>query len=418
MPDPAALMTRLVSPRLLTTSRLSTGLALLLLAMSLGMVVFSFASLILPGSDALPDRPSLILFLIAASVMLTYPFVGTLLAVKRPRNPLGWLLLVLGLGFTLSFFSSEYLGRATISGWPLPGAVWVAWLSTWTFVLNVSIAFGWIPLLFPTGRVPSQRWAPVAWAIGIVTVVGAAAAILNPAELDGAGVLFANPVGVAALSVPIDAINALYMPTMAILGALSVTSLLLRFRRSHGVERQQLRWFLLATASFLVTLVTTFATGIEGLFVVALAAAAGIPVAAGIAILRYRLYEIDRLISRTIGWAVVTAILVAVFVGGVAILQAVLAPVTKENTFAVAVSTLVAFALFQPLRRRVQRVVDRRFDRARYDGQLMADVFAERLRDQVDLEGLEHDLAATVDGTLRPTSLAVWLRPTTSEPSR
>ena len=192
------------------------------------------------------------------------------------------------------------------------------------------------------------------------------------------------------------------MPTIAILGALSVASLLLRFRRSHGVERQQLRWFLLATASFLVTLVTTFATGIEGLFVVALAAAAGIPVAAGIAILRYRLYEIDRLISRTIGWAVVTAILVAVFVGGVVILQAVLAPVTQENTLAVAVSTLVAFALFQPLRRRVQRAVDRRFDRARYDGQQMADVFAERLRDQVDLEGLEHDLAATVDGTLRP----------------
>jgi hypothetical protein len=411
-------MTRLASPGPITRSRLSTGLALLLLAMSLGMVLFAFTSLVLPGSDALPDRPSLILFLVAASVMLTYPFVGTLLAVKRPRNPLGWLLLVLGLGFTLSFFSSEYLGRATISGWPLPGAVWVAWLSTWTFVLNVSIAFGWIPLLFPTGRVPSQRWAPLAWAIGIVTVVGAAAAILNPAELDGAGVLFVNPVGVAALGAPIDAINALYMPTIAMLGALSVASLLLRFRRSHGVERQQLRWFLLATASFLVTLVTTFATGIEGLFVVALAAAAGIPVAAGIAILRYRLYEIDRLISRTIGWAVVTAILVAVFVGGVAILQAVLAPVTKENTFAVAVSTLVAFALFQPLRRRVQRAVDRRFDRARYDSQVMADVFAERLRDQVDLEGLEHDLATTVDGTLRPVSLAVWLRPTTSEPSR
>ena len=111
-------------------------LALVLLALSLGMVAFAFASLVLPGADALPDRPSLILFLIAASVMLTYPFVGTLLAVRRPRNPLGWLLLLLGLGFTLSFFSTEYLGRATISGWPLPGAVWVAWLSTWTFVLN------------------------------------------------------------------------------------------------------------------------------------------------------------------------------------------------------------------------------------------------------------------------------------------
>jgi hypothetical protein len=325
---------------------------------------------------------------------------------------------VLGIGFTLSFFSTEYLGRATISGWPLPGAVWVAWLSAWTFVLNVSIAFGWIPLLFPTGRVLSPRWVPVAWAIGIVTVVGAAAAILDPAALDGVGVTFTNQVGIAALQAPIDAINALFMPAIAILGALSVASLLLRFRRSHGVERQQLRWFLLATASFLVSLVATFATGVEGLFIVALVAAAGIPVAAGIAILRYRLYEIDRLISRTIGWAVVTAVLVAVFVGGVVFLQAVLTPVTRENTLAVAVSTLVALALFQPLRRRVQHAVDRRFDRARYDGQLMADIFAERLRDQVDLDGLERDLATTVGGTLRPASLALWLRPNTSEPSR
>ena len=388
----------------------SRWVATLLLALSLGMVAFAFSSLVLPGGDALPDRPSLILFLIAASVMLTYPFVGTLLAVRRPRNPLGWLLLVLGLGFTLSFFSTEYLGRATISGWPLPGAVWVAWLSTWSFVLNVSIAFGWIPLLFPTGRVLSPRWVPVAWAIGIVTVVGAVAAALDPVELDGAGVVFINPVGIAALAALIGVINDLFMPAIAILGALSVASLLIRFRRSEGVERQQLRWFLLATASFLVSLVATFVTAIEGLFLVALVAAAGIPVAAGIAILRYRLYEIDRLISRTIGWAVVTAVLVAVFVSVVVILQAVLAPVTRENTIAVAVSTLVAFALFQPVRRRVQRTVDRRFDRARYDGQLMADDFAERLRDQVAIEVIATDLQSTIDGAVKPSRQAIWLR--------
>ena len=104
----------------------ATGLALLLLGLSLGMVAFAFSSLVLPGGDALPDRPSLILFVIAASVMLTYPLVGTLLAVRRPRNPIGWLFLLLGIGFTLSFFSTEYVARATISGWRLPGAVWVA----------------------------------------------------------------------------------------------------------------------------------------------------------------------------------------------------------------------------------------------------------------------------------------------------
>jgi len=394
----------------------STGVALLLLAVSLGMVAFSFASLVLPGTDALPDRPSPILFLIAASVMLTYPFVGTLLAVRRPRNPLGWLLLLLGIGFTLSFFSTEYLGRATISGWPLPGAVWVAWLSTWMFVPTASIALGWIPLLFPTGRVLSPRWLPVAWGIGIATVAGSTAAALDPVTLEGVGTVFMNPVGVPALEAPIDVVNALLLPAMVILGVLSVTSLLLRFRRSQGVERQQLRWFLLATATFLASLVATFATGTEDLFLIALVAAAGIPIATGIAIFSYRMYDIARLIRRTIGWAVITLILGGVFVGGVVVMQTLLTPVTRENTLAVAVSTLVAFALFQPLRRRVQRTVDRRFARARYDGQVMAADFAERLRDQVAIDVIATDLASTIDGAVKPSTQAIWLRTAGDQP--
>jgi hypothetical protein len=388
----------------------SMGLALLLLALSLGMVAFSFASLVLPGSDALPDRPSPILFLIAASVMLTYPFVGTLLAVRRPRNPLGWLLLLLGIGFTLSFFSPEYLGRATISGWPLPGAAWVAWLSTWVFVPTMSIALGWIPLLFPTGHVLSPRWVPVAWALGIVTAAGATAAALDPVALDGVGAAFTNPIGVPALGGLIDVVNALLLPAVVSLGVLSVTSLLLRFRRSRGVERQQLRWFLLATATFLASLIATFATGIDDLFVIALLAAAGIPIATGIAILRYRLYDIDRLISRTIGWAVITVILGGVFVGGVVILQALLTPVTQENTLAVAGSTLVALALFGPLRHAVQRAVDRRFDRTRYDAQSTTDLFVDRVRNEVDLGRVRAELVATATDAVRPTAAGLWLR--------
>ena len=136
-----------------------------------------------------------------------------------------------------------------------------------------------------------------------------------------------------------------------------------------------------------------------------------LPIAIGIAILRYRLYDIDRLISRTIGWAMVTGLLVALFAGLVVVLQAPLAPLTKENTIAVAASTLVAFALFQPLRRRVQRAVDRRFDRARYDGQRTVDAFAERLRNEVDLGTLRGALVATAEGAVRPTGAGLWLRP-------
>ena len=135
------------------------------------------------------------------------------------------------------------------------------------------------------------------------------------------------------------------------------------------------------------------------------------PVAIAIAILRYRLFEIDRIVSRTIGWAVVTGVLVAVFAAGVVLLQAALAPFTNENTIAVAGSTLVAFALFQPLRRRVQRAVDRRFDRARYDGQRTVDAFAEHLRSDVDLGSLRTSLAATADQAVRPASASVWLSP-------
>ena len=376
----------------------------------MAMVAFAMASLVLPGGDALPDRPDLLTVVVVAFVMLSYPFVGAILAIRRPGNPLGWLLLVLGLGFTVAFFSTDYVGRAVVSGWSLPGVVLVAWISNWGFAVDMAIGFTWIPLLFPTGHLPGPRWRPVAWAIAITMILGIAANALRPGPLDAGLGTLPNPFGIDALAGILGLVETLYFPAIAALGVICVGSLFVRFRRSGAVERQQVKWFLLANVAFLVTLVIAFATFNDAAFVLALVAAAGIPISAGIAILRYRLWDIDRIVSRTVSWAVITAILVTVFVGGVLGLQAVLAQVTQAPTLAVAASTLFAFALFQPLRRRVQRVVDRRFDRARIDAERIAQGFGARLRDEVAIDTIAADLQTTIEGSVRPSAQGLWLR--------
>ena len=191
-----------------------------------------------------------------------------------------------------------------------------------------------------------------------------------------------------------------------------------RFRRGTSVERQQIKWLLavalVAAASFPIAVIGGLLIPDPLLanvaFYVGFAALIAMPLAIGVAILRYRLYEIDRIVSRTIAWAIVTGVLVVVFAVLVVTLQAVLVPVTKEDTLAVAASTLIAFALFQPLRRRVQRAVDRRFDRASYDGQRTVDAFAERLRNEVDLGTIRAFIAATANEAVRPTGTGIWLR--------
>ena len=390
--------------------RTSRPIAVLLLALSMAMVAFAMASLVLPGGDALPDRPDVLTVVVAACVMLSYPLVGAILAIRRPGNPLGWLLLVLGLGFTIAFFSTDYVGRAVVSGWSLPGVVLVAWISNWGFAVDMALGFTWIPLLFPTGHLPGRRWRLIAWAIVITMVLGIAASALRPGRLDAGLGTLPNPFGIDALAGILGLVQTLYFPAIAALGVICVGSLFVRFRRSGAVERQQVKWFLLANAAFLVTLVVAFATFNDAAFMLALVAAAGIPIAAGIAILRYRLWDIDRIVSRTVSWAVITAVLVAVFVGGVLGLQAVLAQVTEAPTLAVAVSTLLAFGLFQPLRRRVQRVVDRRFDRARIDAERIAQGFGARLRDEIAIDAIAADLQTTIDGSVRPSAQGLWLR--------
>jgi hypothetical protein len=194
-------------------------------------------------------------------------------------------------------------------------------------------------------------------------------------------------------------------------------SMVVRLRRAQGVERAQLRWLVWSMAfivvGFIIGLVgdSVFANGLNGVvWLPAIIAFSLPPVAVGVAVLRYRLYEIDRLVSRSIGWGALTVILGGVFVGLVLGLQAILAPITGSNALAVAASTLLVFSLFQPVRRRVQAVVDRRFNRSRYDAQVAVESFSARLRDEVDLEILQGSLLALVEATLEPTTASLWLR--------
>ena len=274
------------------------------------------------------------------------------------------------------------------------------------------------PLLFPDGRLPSRRWRPVAGIIlaGVVaSTVGSAMAIW--------------PIRDSAIALSLNASDAPGLGgTLASIGQIigfvvgpfaAVAALVVRYRRSRGMVRQQLRWFTAAAAFTAVSLIgdqvlSSVWPNAAGL--ASVPALVFLPVALAIAILRYRLYEIDRIVSRTISWAILTGLLVAVFAAAVVLLQAVLAPFTQENTLAVAASTLIAFAMFQPLRRRVQRAVDRRFDRARYDGQRTMDAFAERLRAETDMGVVLGDLSGTTGATVAPIALGVWIRPPRTRP--
>jgi hypothetical protein len=383
----------------------------------MAILTFSVASLVLPGAEQLPDRPTVPLAIAAITVFVSFPVVGFVIAMRRPDNPIGWLFLTLGVTFAVGFFATDYVWRTLLFDLSLPLVGLIGWVGEWSFSLSIGLVFTWLPMLFPSGLLPGRRWRTLFWTASVVIALGVGASAVYPGPIETYDGAISPPVEApVALAGVLGLVAELYTPLVLILGGVALTSLSIKFRRGGATERQQLKWFGLANATFILAIAVAIVTLIEPLFVVALFAAASIPISAGIAILRYRLYDIDRLISRTIGWAVVTSVLVAVFVGLVVGLQTALAGLTQGDTMAVAASTLIAFALFQPVRRRVQRVVDRRFDRARYDAERTAAAFAERLRSEVGLAGVESDIAATVQTALLPASVGVWLRP--PEPER
>jgi hypothetical protein len=380
-------------PRQLLNRRLgrARGLAVILLALT---VVLLTASLVI-GLTGGEHWTAEFGFIPAA---LAFAVVGALVA-ARTGNRLGWLFLGAGTASAVGVVTNVYAARAATA--ELPGAAWAAWIST--VVLGISAPMLLLtPLLFPDGRLPSRRWWPVVWtaaAAGLLEIVSSALSNVNfspnfPRLRDP--VTIVAPLGTAYNTA--TAIQSL----LILPGALA---LIVRFRRSGQEQRLQLKWFMYATAVAALVIVVAAQRLHDPLpeFEVVFPL---IPAAVGVAILKYRLYEIDRLISRTLAYAIVTGLLVGLYAALVLLATRVL---SVSSPPAVAGATLVAAALFSPLRRRVQRVVDRRFNRVNYDADQAAAAFVARLRDAVDLETVRADLLAAVNSAVEPAHISVWI---------
>jgi hypothetical protein len=341
--------------------------------------------------------------------------VGALVVAHRPNNAIGWLFSA----SALLAFTGQLAGQYAIYGYAtrpgsLPGATLAVWYSSWPWVLILALTLIFTPLLFPTGRLLSPRWRPVAWLAGVATAVLTTLNSLRTTLSLGTvpDQVIANPIGVAAVGNPDKgpAVPALIL-LLTVLAAVAFGSLVVRFRRSRGEERQQLKWFTYAAALVPLSALGDALPAVVGDLAIDLPIVF-LPVAAGIAILRYRLYDIDRLINRTLVYGLLTALLGGVYAGAVLVLGQLFGGVGRDPpSWAVAAATLAVAALFQPARRRIQQVVDRRFNRRKYNTVQTIQAFSARLRDQVDLDTLSSELVAVVDQTMQPTRVVLWLRP-------
>lgn len=336
--------------------------------------------------------------LFAAITTLSMPIVGAAIVSRHPRHLVGWIYVLSGLLLATTFFTTTYAQYATQYPDRLPAGDLASLISALSFFGGFFLPITFGLLLFPDGRLVTRKWRLVACLNGAGLVLLVVQSELNKASMGG-------PFEPWTLGIFVASVFA------------SAASVVVRWRRSSGVEREQLKWIGFGAAVFvaiigadvgLSMLIPGFAEAYA--FTVGTAGIALLPISIGIAILRYRLFEIDRIVSRTISYVIVTGVLGAVFAIVVVGLQAMLASFTKSQGIPVAASTLVVFALFQPLRRRVQSAIDRRFDRARYDGERTVAEFAGRLRDEVDLAKLRGELRAVIGRSLAPRSVGVWLR--------
>ncbi|HEX2155409.1 MAG TPA: hypothetical protein VHS79_00260 [Actinomycetes bacterium] len=359
--------------------------------------------------DAFTDSLPLLLAFAAFLV------VGALVVGHRPGNAVGWIFAAIALLAVTAALAEEYAvyGVVTRPG-SLPGPRYAGWFSSWAWYPTIALALLFTPLLFPTGRLPSPRWRPVAWLGGATTAALSALGALAPTLELGDGTRVDNPIGVAAVGNPEQSTaGQVVINLLTVLALAAVVSLIVRFRRSRGEERLQLKWFTYAAALLPLVFLGDLLPAAAGNLLFG-AVVAFLPVAAGIAILRYRLYEIDRLLNRTLVYGLLTALLAGIYAGlvlGLGQLSGHLG--TRTPSWVVAVATLAVASLFQPARRRIQRAVDRRFNRRRYDAARTIEAFSARLRQEVDLDTLSVELLAVVDETVQPTTAAIWLRPTT-----
>jgi hypothetical protein len=346
-------------------------------------------------------------------------FVGLVVASRKPRNPLGWIMLASAAVSSLSQDASFYMVadyRLRHGGLPLG---WVAVLAQPGWAVSIALT-GLAVLLFPDGHPPSPRWRWVLWLylaaatlylVGVlVASVGAIAGHDIRVDPSGNLLVLSHPTG---SSMWWGVVEGVFLPVVAVCWLGSVVAQVASYRRSSGIRRLQLKWLLAGSATALVGIpLTVFLSGMRGLpglaaDITGAVALLAIPACMGVAILRYRLFDIDRIVSRTLAYAIVTGLLVGMYAGIVLLATRV---VSVNEPVAVAGSTLAVAALFNPLRRRVQRAVDRRFNRARYDADNIVAAFAARLQDAAGPDSVQDELASTVQNALEPTYLSVWLR--------
>jgi MFS family permease len=361
---------------------------------------------------------------LAGASFLIFPLVGALIAARHPRNPIGWILLADGLFWMLSGVMDYYAVYGVADRGSVPFPVGVAGINTWLWVPAVGLLGTYVFLLFPDGRLPSRRWRSLAWLSGAVILWVSVGTALAPGPLQNLGGV-QNPFGL--IQPGMMPVFWATLPLLPLCMVACVLSLVLRYRRSRGEERQQIKWIAFAASVvgllYLVAMITSLVFPSEGWFqpgsrlwldLVAYAALFSftlVPIAVGIAVLRYRLYEIDLVINRTLVYGPLTISLVLVYVGSVVSLQYLFRLLTGESSQLVIVaSTLAIAALFNPLRRRIQRFIDHRFYRRKYDARKTLELFSARLRDETDLQALNAELVNAVQETVQPERVSLWLR--------
>ncbi|HEX2159913.1 MAG TPA: hypothetical protein VHS79_23470 [Actinomycetes bacterium] len=387
-----------------------------LVMLGLAMVPWMDRLLIRAGR---PDLTQLVPGSIVGPVVavLSAATVGAVLASRRPRHPVGWLLL----GFALSLTAAGVITSYVIYGLlARPGALPAAHAVARYYPATGAAALGLLSLvllLTPTGSLPSARWRWWAWVTAATPVALVLVVPVVPGRLDPQLLVASSPFSDRALGGVLLVATRVALAVTALAVAVAAGSLVVRFRRAQGVERQQLRWVALAAALMVLAVPVVLApVALEGPILVDWAPAVWVvvlPVAVGAAVLRYRLYDLDRIISRTVAYGLLTLLLG----GGYAVVVLGLGQLLeRESPLVVAAATLAVAAVFQPARRRVQAVVDRRFNRRRHDTTRIVEGFGARLRDQVDLDTLTADLLAVVDQTMQPTQTSLWLRPPREPP--
>lgn len=398
-------------------SRRAARLAWSLWALSVALAVSSFVFAVL-GWSSQTAAGDPVGFGALVAVALAFTTVGALIASRRPENAIGWIFCAVGFAFCLGGFTGAYASFALFAlPGSLPGGKVMAWVSEWVGGPGLMGVFAFLLLLFPDGRLPTRRWRPVVWIAAIAIIAVTFAHAFGPGPLRNGFPSVTNPFGIEKFGGVRNLVesSAFLLMLMTILA--SVISLVLQFRRARQLERQQIKWFAYAGAFLAVVFIAgpavLWSPVVPGWIwpTVFFLGVAAMPVSAGIAILRYRLYDIDLVINRTLVYGALTVALATTYFGAVVSLQYAFRLVTGGGSqLAIIASTLVIAALFNPLRWRVQDLVDRRFYRRKYNVEKTLAAFSTKLRDQTDLDSMNRDLISVVRDTMQPEHVSLWLQ--------